>query len=288
MQNPTPRSYTSARLKLNYVDWGNPEAPPLLLIHGGKDHCRNWDWVARVLSDRFHIIAPDLRGHGDSQWAAGNAYSMSDYVYDILELVEQLRLAPVSIIGHSLGGAIALKYTGLCPEKVSRVVAIEGLGSAPDSLKDQEQASANQRMQHWVSTMQRLAARKPRRYATQQQAIDRMQQVNDHLSAEHARHLAIHGSRQHEDGSYSWKYDPYVSAYHPFDMSAAHTRQLWSSIECPVLLVRGEDSWASNPAIDGRSEYFSRAQVVNIPDAGHWVHHDQFDSFMAAVEAFLQ
>lgn len=287
MQNPTPSSYTSARLKLNYVEWGNADAPPLLLIHGGRDHCRNWDWVARVLSDRFRIIAPDLRGHGDSQWAVGNAYAMSDHVYDILALVEQLNLAPVSIIGHSLGGAIALKYTGLCPEKVSKVIAIEGVGPAPDSLKDQDQATANQRMEHWVSTMQRLAARKPRRYASQQEAIERMQQVNDHLSAEHAHHLAVHGSRQNEDGSYSWKYDPYLSAYHPFDMSAAHTRQLWRSITCPVLLVRGEDSWASNPAVDGRAEYFSDAKVVNIPDAGHWVHHDQFDLFMAEVEAFL-
>src|SRR5580692_2693484 len=65
---PTSRVYFSQRLRLHYVDWGNPSAPPLLLVHGGRDHCRNWDWVAAELSDRYHIIAPDLRGHGDSAW----------------------------------------------------------------------------------------------------------------------------------------------------------------------------------------------------------------------------
>ena len=68
---PTSRFYYSQGLRLHYVDWGNPEAPPLLLVHGGRDHCRNWDWVARELSRDYHVIAPDLRGHGDSQWMVG-------------------------------------------------------------------------------------------------------------------------------------------------------------------------------------------------------------------------
>src|SRR5258708_7519682 len=66
---PTSRTYFSQRLRLYYVDWGNPEAPPLLLLHGGRDHCRNWDWVAAELRQDWHVIAPDLRGHGDSQWS---------------------------------------------------------------------------------------------------------------------------------------------------------------------------------------------------------------------------
>ncbi|MGA3002432.1 MAG: alpha/beta fold hydrolase, partial [Acetobacteraceae bacterium] len=69
MLGPTSRIYFSQRLRLHYVDWGNPDAPPLLLVHGGRDHCRNWDWVATALQDEYHVIAPDLRGHGDSQWS---------------------------------------------------------------------------------------------------------------------------------------------------------------------------------------------------------------------------
>ena len=77
MPGPTSHSYYSQRLRLHYVDWGNAGKPPLLLVHGGRDHCRNWDWTAEVLRDDWHIIAPDLRGHGDSQWSPDGSYTMA-------------------------------------------------------------------------------------------------------------------------------------------------------------------------------------------------------------------
>src|SRR3954470_15042258 len=76
---PTSHSYFSQRLRLHYVDWGNPTAPPLLMVHGGRDHCRNWDWVAQALKGTYHIIAVDLRGHGDSAWCMGSSYPLSDF-----------------------------------------------------------------------------------------------------------------------------------------------------------------------------------------------------------------
>lgn len=129
---PTSHYYYSQRLKLHYVDWGNITAPPLLLIHGGRDHARTWDWVAQALRDSYHIIAPDLRGHGDSEWARGSQYAMIDYVLDIAQLLEQLQWFPMTIIGHSLGGGVACQYTGVYPERVKRLVAIEGLGPHVD------------------------------------------------------------------------------------------------------------------------------------------------------------
>src|ERR671923_2383188 len=96
---PTSRVYFSQRLRLHYVDWGNPSAPPLLLVHGGRDHCRNWDWVAEELRDDYHIVAPDLRGHGDSEWAQGSEYAMVEYVVDIAQLLSQLDCFPVTLIG---------------------------------------------------------------------------------------------------------------------------------------------------------------------------------------------
>ncbi len=80
---PTSHTYFSQRLRLHYTDWGNPDAPPMILIHGGRDHCRNWDWVAEHFRHDYHIIAPDLRGHGDSEWMVGGSYNQIDYVYDI-------------------------------------------------------------------------------------------------------------------------------------------------------------------------------------------------------------
>ena len=151
---PTSHYYYSQRLKLHYVDWGNIDKPPMLLIHGGRDHARNWDWTALQLRHDYHIIAPDLRGHGDSEWARGSQYALIDYVLDIAQLLEQLQLFPITIIGHSLGGAIACQYSGIYPERVKQLVAIEGLGPPPDRLRH---GPAYARMQNWVGQMQTFA-----------------------------------------------------------------------------------------------------------------------------------
>src|SRR5262249_6784412 len=133
---PTSHTYFSQRLRLHYVDWGNPGAPPLLLLHGGRDHCRNWDWTAAALRRDWPTIAPDLRGHGDSQWSPDGSYTMAGYIYDLAQLIHQQRLAPVAIIAHSLGGNIALRYAGIYPETVAKLVAIEGLGPPPRELDE--------------------------------------------------------------------------------------------------------------------------------------------------------
>jgi len=184
----------SQRLKLHYRDWGNVDAPPLLLVHGGFDHCRSWDWAAEKLCQDFRVITPDLRGHGDSDWSLGNAYSMADYVYDMAVLVEQLELAPVSIIGHSLGGAITLKYAGAFPEKVKQLVIIEGL-VPPQKMLEENEAPPAQKLARWVKQVQRIANRPHRQYASQEEAIKRMHEANSHLTEVYARHLAIHGNR---------------------------------------------------------------------------------------------
>ena len=89
LAGPSSHNYYSQRLRLHYVDWGNPDKPTLLLIHGGRDHCRNWDWVAERFAKDYHIIAPDLRGHGDSQWEQGGTYNQISYVYEIPALLAQ-------------------------------------------------------------------------------------------------------------------------------------------------------------------------------------------------------
>ena len=157
---PTSHYFYSQRLKLHYVDWGNPGKPPLLLIHGGRDHARNWDWVAYALRDDYHIIAPDLRGHGDSQWAVGGSYALIDYTLDVTQLLNALDFFPITIIGHSLGGSVALQYTGTYPKLVKKVVAIEGLGPPPEMMKERP---AQERMRTWIGETQGLALRHPHR-----------------------------------------------------------------------------------------------------------------------------
>ena len=284
---PTSHSYISQRLRLHYVDWGNAAAPPLVLVHGGRDHCRNWDWVAQDLRRDFHVIAPDLRGHGDSAYSPSGDYGMSAYVYDLAQLIHQQVLGPVRIVAHSLGGAIALRYAGVFPGKVERLVAIEGLGPSPAMEARRARRGAAERLAAWIDDERALAGRLPRRYASIEEALGRMQAENKHLTPEQARYLTLHGVSQNEDGSYSWKFDNYVRSNSPVDLSADDLRELWSRITCPTLLVYGQESWASNPAEDGRLSHFQNARVARFDGAGHWVHHDRLEAFLAEVRGFL-
>lgn len=284
---PSSHFYVSQRLRLHYVDWGNPEKPLLLLVHGGRDHARSWDWVARDLRADYHVIAPDLRGHGDSAWSVGSSYALTDFVLDIAQLVEAVGEHPVTIIGHSLGGAVSLLYTGTFPERVAKLVAIEGLGPPPAVLSQLQGVPGWQRVRDWVERMQKIAGRQPRRYPSIDAAARRMQDENAFLSEEQARHLTIHGVARNEDGTYTWKFDNYVRAFSPTRLGEEEVMELRRRITCPVLLVRGTESWASDPAIDGRVRPFSDARVANVEGAGHWVHHDRLDEFMRLVRGFL-
>jgi pimeloyl-ACP methyl ester carboxylesterase len=284
---PTSRSFFSQRLRLHYADWGNDGAPLLLLVHGGRDHCRSWDWVAERLRDRWHVIAPDLRGHGDSQWSAEGTYPIGNLVYDLAQLIHQLDADPVTIVAHSLGGNVAIRFTGLYPAKVRRLVAIEGLGPSPAQQAERALVPMAERLRGWIADKRAAAGRLPRRYASLDDAYRRMRDENAYLSEAQARHLTIHGVNRNEDGTWSWKFDPHLNVWPVEDLPQAELEALWGAITCPTLLLYGADSWASNPARDGRARHFPAAQVVEYEQAAHCLHHDQLDRFVADLDRFL-
>ncbi len=287
LTGPSSHSFISQRLRLHYADWGNEGAPPLLLVHGGRDHCRSWDWVAQELRSDWHIIAPDLRGHGDSQWSPEGHYEMPALVYDLAQLIHSLDLAPVTIVAHSLGGNVATRYAGLFPENVRKLVAIEGLGPSPEARAKREAPGTPARFRTWIEDRRAAAGRQIRRYATIEDAYQRMKTENAYLSDAQARHLTVHGISRNEDGTWSWKFDNLLNVWPPFDFPAPELAQIWQAITCPTLLLYGADSWASNPEKDGRIADFRNARVIEFENAGHWLHHDQFDRFMATLRDFL-
>lgn len=284
---PTSHSFTSQRMRLHYVDWGNKGKPPLLLVHGGRDHCRSWDWVAEALCEDWHVIALDHRGHGDSEWVSDGTYLASDMVYDLAQLVHQLDLAPVTIVSHSMGGNVSLRYAGAFPEQVRKLVAIEGLGPSPKLRQEMLKPPYPERVRDWVEKKRDAAARLPRRYATMEDAIARMHEANRFLSHEQAIHLTIHGVNRNEDGTFTWKFDPYLNLWPAEQTSAEDEQQSWAAITCPTLLMYGAESWASNPEKDGRIAPFRNAEVVVVDKAGHWLHHDQYPTFMRHLREFL-
>jgi len=285
--HPTSNIYISQRLRLHYLDWGNLQAPPLLLVHGGRDHAHSWDWVARELQPHWHVIALDLRGHGDSAWSPDGAYFVPYFIYDIAQLVHQLGLIDVSIVAHSFGGTLALIYAGLYPEKISKLVVIEGVDAAPPPFPEMLRRPVDERYRNWIEQQRGFSNHPPKRYASIEEALARMRVENTHLSEEQARYLTVHGVSRNEDGSYSWKFDNYVRAIPPADMDLQERHALWNRIACPVLLMNGRNSWVPDPVVTGDVQRFQSARSVAFDDAGHWLHHDQFEHFMSELTAFL-
>jgi len=191
-------------------------------------------------------------------------------------------------VAHSLGGNIALRYAGIYPETVAKLVSIEGVGPSPQQRAERSAKTIAERMDEWIREQRNLAGRLPRRYASIEDAFRRMQEENPHLSAEQARHLTEHGVNQNEDGTYSWKFDNYVRVFPPYDMRARDIGLLYSRITCPTLLLYGKESWSGNPAEDGRLEPFHNASVVGFDRAGHWLHHDRLEEFLKVLCDFLQ
>lgn len=287
LEAPRSAHFVSQRLRLHYVSWGDPEAPVLILQHGGRDHARSFDWTAQALAKDWHVICPDLRGHGDSAWSPDADYTMLSFLADFAQLVDMIGADQVTICAHSLGGNIATRYTGLFPDRVRRLANIEGLGFSLRQPHPRASLPYADNIRRWLGERRAAAARHPRRYASIEDALARMHGENSHLSAQQARHLTLHGVARNEDGSYSWKFDPWLHVWPALDMPEAEVKALWAAITCPVLLFYGADSWASSPAEDGRLAHFRDARLLTYDKAGHWLHHDQFERFIGDLKDFI-
>jgi pimeloyl-ACP methyl ester carboxylesterase len=303
---PEPRSgrFDSLGLSLNYLEWGDPDAPPLLLVHGGLDCAWSLANLGEGLTDDFRVLALDLRGHGDSDWSMGGDYHTHAFLGDIAAFVDEVIGKPTSLIAHSMGARLALYLAGAVPEAVHRLVALEGLGGR--RVVETEDEAANSRMRAWLEARNaRLAAghvaqvghwlrarshyrrRRPRPYQSLADAANRLLEGDDKkLTPEQAMYFARTNLRQEPDGRFAWKFDPVVKFHIGSEAGEPEPRSYYAQVRCPVLHVYGEDSWAYPPAAEDLAA-FTDARLARIPDAGHWVHLNQPEPVMAAIRAFL-
>lgn len=284
---PTSHSFMSQRSRLHYVDWGNPDAPLLILMHGNKDHCRSWDWVAERLCRDWHVVAPDLRGHGDSDWSAEGRYDFSSNVYDLAQLVFELGGQQAVIMAHSMGSHIALRYAGIFPHNVAKLIAVEAVGAPREMEAEFKKLSPAMRYHNWIAARRNAVSKPPRIYASVEDAQRRMQSENSWLTDNQARHLTIHGIRRTEDGGYCWKFDNCLGLWPAVDHTSEEVFAFWRNIVCPTLLVYGTASWQTDMASQ-LEEHISDVCRIDIEGAGHWPQHDNFDRFMQEVEGFLR
>jgi pimeloyl-ACP methyl ester carboxylesterase len=282
---PISHYFYSGRLKLQFWDWGSDGKPPVILVHGGRDHARSWDWTARELMAGWHVYALDLRGHGNSAWAPGAAYTIAEYLSDLATLADILSPDPVRLVAHSLGGAVALSYAAAFPDRVHKVVAIEGVGWPH---RHDIHKPLLQQTQRWIAALRKLGGKSPLGYPTLEAAVGRMKEANPRLSDDVARHLTLHGTNRDSDGSLIWKFDNYVRNTAPYGTGPEELGEMWSHIQCPVFMPWGLESFMPLPDGDPRVERIPNCRVKTYAGAGHWVHHDRFPDFVADTIDFLQ
>ncbi|MGE0685835.1 MAG: alpha/beta fold hydrolase [Dehalococcoidia bacterium] len=254
-------------LRLHAVDWGNPELPALLLLHGLQDCARNWDGFAAAVRDRYHVIALDHRGHGDSPWA--DTYHLEDYVAELAGVIEALDLRDLTLMGHSAGGKNSFIYASRHPERLRRLLIVE---MDPDAVNPGS-ATMFVRYKSESDDYPDLAA-----------VVERIRSRQPRSSEAILEHDAVHLTKPNASGGLTWKRDRnLVLKYERPD-----AWEYLPKIAVPTLIVRGADSpLLTGPVAARMHEQIPGSLLVEIPDAGHWVHLEQPDRFREAVSRFL-
>ncbi|MFA7594931.1 MAG: alpha/beta hydrolase [Novosphingobium sp.] len=268
------------------VEWGEPGAPVLLLQHGIRDHARGWDWVADRFAAEYHVIAPDLRGHGDSDWSPDEAYNLFDYVIDLADIVDTLGLHAFDLLGHSLGGQIALRYAATFPEKVRTLANIEGIELPIIRDQQKEPTSHPLRLRQWVEHQRDRRKRRPRYYATLAEAQARMAQQNPGIDSATIDHLTRHGVIAEAGMGFRWKYDNACRFRAPDDAYGIYLDEILDAIACPTWLAYGDASWIPLPGPE-RLARLKRHRIVIFPGVSHWLHHQARETFLTELASFL-
>jgi pimeloyl-ACP methyl ester carboxylesterase len=263
-------------IEYHLLEWGGDDPSlehTVVLVHGFLDLA--WGWVETVqaaLAGRFHVIAPDLRGHGDSDWVgAGGYYHFMDYVADLSSLVDQTARRELSLVGHSMGGTVTAYYAGAFPDRVRSLALLEGVGPPEDPTPIPE------RLATWIAAWRRARSREPRRYATLADAAARLCEADSLLRPELALRLAERGTLALADGSRRFKHDPLHATRGPYPFRVAVAESFWRRISAPVLLVEGSESAfrAFGEEVERRVACLAHARRELIAGAGHMVQRHQ-------------
>jgi len=235
----------------------------------------------------WHVIAPDWRGYGLSDWGGGDSYWYPDYFADLDRLLAHFQSdEPVLLAGHSMGGNVASMYAGIRPKRVLRLVNLEGFG-----LLDARPEEAPRRYARWLAEIEKGAGF--RDYASFEDLAARLCANNRRLAHARALFLARHWGSVAPHGRVVLRSDPAHKRVNPVLYRLEEAKACWRNVSAPVLWVRGEDSHndsalkLSAEDRDARKASFRNLVERVIPDSGHMMHHDQPELLAALIEDFL-
>lgn len=274
---PTSERITIGGLQLHYLDWGNPAAPPLVCAHGYTGSADAFNGFARHFRDRFHIVALDVRGHGESQWSPDGAYAYGDQAGDLAVFVDRLGLGPFILVGTSMGGVIAMTYAMEHGERL-RALVLNDIG--PDAEQGSERIT-------------RMVGGRPDAFATLDDAMAYRREASPIVAGREAadqRELALGVLRRRPDGTWGWKMDPaYIRQR--VERGAPVRPALWPTLArlaCPALALWGTESDVLSEAQARRMvDTLPKGELLAIPGVGHAPSLVEPAS-LAGLERFLQ
>jgi len=272
IQTPQPvdRFVTVDGLRIHYLDWGAPEKPPLLMLHGIGRVAHTFDHIAPNFASKYHVMAVDMRGHGDSGWDPKGAYLVEDYVKDIEGLAEQLRLRNIVIWGNSTGGRVAQVFAGLHPDMVVAVISEDVGPERPSQLAD--------------NVARQLKQEDATGWASEEELLSQLKTSYPRTSEEILRSLSHYGTKKRADGRVIWKRDPAIA-------NGFVPTELWRfvrQIKPPIIYVLGGRSTVV-PATtqEELKKALPQAEIVTVAGAGHYPSEERPAEFLAIVERFL-
>jgi len=257
-------------LRLHFLESGRAGAPALCFLHGGAAHAHWFDRVTPAFTERFHVIALDQRGHGASEWAEPPAYGTEDFTGDLLALMDQLGLARMTVIGHSMGGHNAMTFSAWHPERVSALVIVDSRPAIPAER---------------LQVMHARGRRLPRAHASEEAAVQAFRLLPRETFADPAflAHLARAGMTR-RNGGWGWRFDPATHG----NRQPVDAWSLVSRISAPTLIVRGGLSTVLTTEMAERlRSLIPHSTLVTIPEAYHHLTLDRPAEFTATLENFL-
>ena len=291
---PSRSSWLAVRhLRYHLRHWGAEDAPKIFMMHGWMDVGASFQFVVDALKNDWHVIAPDWRGYGQTEWPRADCYWFPDYMADLDAILEALSPnAPINLVGHSMGGNVVMLYAGVRPERVKRLVNLEGFG-----LPGNQAEEAPGRYAKWLTELRERPVIQP--YTSREAVAARLRKTNPRLTADRAHFLAAHwaeekpGTSNTESGT-EWhiRGDPAHKISNPQLYRVPEIMACWRNITAPVLWLDGQES-ALRKQLTNVPDYAERLtniknlRLVDIEGAGHMLHHDQPEQVAQLMEEFL-
>lgn len=270
---PCDRYFAVEDLRLHFLDWGSSEKLPMVLLHGFGLNAHAWDFFSLVERTNFRICALDFRGHGDSQWARDGDYSRDRYVADTIAFIDALRVPVAVLIGHSLGGGVALLTAKAMSERVRALVLVDsalGPRSGPNEV--------------------RRFVEGPDKFPSLKAFADYAATLNPRRTKSGLLRSLRHNVHQLPDGHWTWKYDSVLRSPDRPHLSPDF-ETMWSAlatVPCPILYVRaGEGSHLADYLVPRLESLGPRVRIATVPKAAHSVMGDNPNAFARVVNSFL-